>query len=136
MYLFDDNNPGMIPNNSVILTDNFGRMPQLQCISGSKLPNVGQWFTPSGQDITLTTDDPFDVTAGGQRDPGHLNVSLHSGRILTIRDQGVYTCLIPDESGEDSSLLVGIYLPALTSTSQLLMHVKLRHLISSLRTVF
>ena len=115
MYLFDDNNPGLIPNNDVILTDNFGQMPRLQCISGAKQPDVGQWLAPSGMDITLSASDPFDVTVGDQSDPGYLDISLHSGRILTIRDQGVYTCHIPDENGTISSFNVGIYLPALTS---------------------
>ena len=115
MYVFDANNPGLIPNNSIILTDNFGQMPRLQCISGSKSSNVGQWLTPSGQDITLTTNDPFNVIVGGQNDPGYLDISLHSGRIVTINDQGVYACRIPDETGTTSLFFVGIYLPALTS---------------------
>ena len=115
MYVFDDDDPGIIPNNSIILTDNFGQIPRLQCISDTKLQDVGQWLEPSGQDITLSTDDPFDIIIGGQNDPGYLDISLHSGRILNFRDQGVYTCLIPDENGINSSLSVAIYLPGLTS---------------------
>ena len=115
MYLFDTANPGIILNNSIILTDNFGQIPRLQCISGSQSPGVGQWFAPSGQDITLSANDPFNVIIGGRNDPGYLEISLHSGQILTIRDQGVYTCLIPDEAGRPSVFFVGIYLPALTS---------------------
>ncbi len=115
IYVFDADNPGIIPNNSIVLTDNFGQMPQLQCISGSQLAGVGLWFAPSGQDVTLTSNDPFDVLRGGESDPGYLDISLHSGRILTIRDQGVYACRIPDETGTNSSFFVGIYLPALTS---------------------
>ncbi len=90
-------------------------MGRYQCISGSKLRDVGRWLAPPGQDITFSADDPFDVTIGGQNDPGYLDVSLHSGRILTIHDQGVYTCRIPDETGINVSVLIGIYLPALTS---------------------
>lgn len=115
MYSFDANNPGIIPNNSIILTNNFGQMPQLQCISGSKSSNVGQWFTPSGQDIAHTTNGLFDVNVGGRNDPGYLDVSLHPGQIITISDQGVYTCRIPDETGIVFSVFVGIYLPALIS---------------------
>ena len=115
MYSFEDENPRVIPNNSIILTDNFGRIPQLQCISGSKSPGVGHWFSPSGQDITLSANDPFDIIRGGQSDPGYVDISLHSGRILSIGDQGVYTCRIPDESGMIRFSFVGIYLPALTS---------------------
>ena len=115
MYSFDSSNPGLIPNNSIILTNNFGQMPRLQCISGSRSPGVGQWLAPSGQDITYSNTDPFDITVGGASDPGYLDISLHPGQIVTLRDQGVYSCRIPDETGENSSVLVGIYLPALTS---------------------
>lgn len=115
MYLFDNNSPGIIPNNSIILTNNFGQIPELQCISGSRLAHVGQWFAPSGQDITLSTNDPFDVVIGGQNDPGYLDVSLHFGRILTVHEQGVYNCLLPDETGMNIPIFVGIYIPALIS---------------------
>lgn len=114
MYLFDDT-PGTIPNNSIILTNDFGQIPRFQCISGSLLPNVGQWVTPSGQDVTLATEDLFDVVAGTEDDPGYLDISLHTGQILSIHDQGVYTCHIPDETGTVVSFHVGIYIPVFAS---------------------
>lgn len=113
--MFDDDNPGIIPNNSIILTNNFGQIPRLQCISATELPDAGQWLAPSAQDITGLANDPFDIIVGDQNDPGYLDISLHSGQILTIRDQGVYTCRIPDETGMNASVFVGIYLPALIS---------------------
>lgn len=115
VYLFDDDTSGIIPNNSIILTNNFGQVPRFQVISGSLIPNIGQWIAPSGQDITRSVNDLFDIVFGGQNDPGYLEISLHSGRILSIRDQGVYTCLIPDETGTNTSVYVGIYIPALAS---------------------
>ena len=99
----------------MIVTDNFGQIPRLQCISGSKVPNVGQWITPSGQDATRSAADPFDVALGSGNDPGYFNISLHPGRFIIFSDQGVYTCLIPDEAGLNRSVFVGIYLAALTS---------------------
>ena len=90
-------------------------MPRLQCISGSKLPNVGWWIAPSGLDATDSTNDPFDIVQGNADDPGYVNVSLHSGQFITFSDQGVYTCLIPDETGVNRYVFVGIYLPALIS---------------------
>lgn len=118
MYLFNDESSGLIPNNDVIITNNFGQMPHVQCISGSQTPSVGQWISPSGQDITYKTTDPFDVVVGDENDPGYLDISLHTGQFITYQDQGVYTCRIPDETGTIVSLHVGIYLPALTSKSQ------------------
>ena len=112
MYLFDADSPGIIPNNDVIVTDNFGQLPRIQCISGSQSANVGQWITPSDQDATYQTSDPFDVTVGDENDPGFLEISLHPGRFITYENQGVYTCQIPDDKGALVSLHVGIYLPA------------------------
>ena len=122
MYLFDPDNSGPIPNNSIIVTDNFGQMPRLQCISGSKSPNVGQWIAPSGQDATYRTSDPFDVVMGDENDPGYLDISLHPGQFITFNDQGVYTCHIPDETGVVCSVFVGIYLPTLTSKTYIYIH--------------
>ena len=115
MYVFDAGSPGLITNNSIILTDNFGQMPRLQCISATQMPNVGEWLNPIGQNITRSTSNPFNIIVGYTNDPGYLDISLHSGRILTIREQGVYTCRIPDETGATAYFHVGIYLPALTS---------------------
>lgn len=120
LYSFDSDDPGPLLNNTIIVTDNFGRMPQLQCISGSTAPNVGQWIAPSGQDATHSTSDPFDVVLGSTNDPGYFNISLHPGQFITFSDQGVYTCRIPDEAGVTRSVFVGIYLPALTSKITLL----------------
>lgn len=117
MYSFDSGNPGPLPNNTVIVADNFGRIPRLQCISGSEIPNVGHWITPSGQDATQSATDPFDVALGSRNDPGFFNISLHPGQFITFSDQGVYTCRIPDEAGVTRSVFVGIYLAALTSKS-------------------
>ena len=113
MYLFDAESPGIIPNNDLIVTNNFGQLPSLQCISGSQSAGVGQWITPSGRDATYQTSDPFDVIVGDESDPGFLEISLHSGRFITYEDQGVYACRIPDNTGAPVSLHVGIYLPAL-----------------------
>ena len=114
MYLFDGDNPGPVPNNSILLTNNFGQIPHFQCISGTTQPSVGQWISPSAQDITTSSADPFSVIVGDQTDPGYLDISLNPGQFLTIRDQGVYSCWIPDETGINTSFSVGIYIPALS----------------------
>ena len=115
MYLFDDDYPQTIPNNSIVLTDKFGQIPSLQCISGSSLPNIGQWLSPSGQDVSQSSLDPFDAVSGDLVDPGYINLSMHFGRVLSIHDQGIYSCHIPNEFGENTSVTVGIYLPSFTS---------------------
>lgn len=109
LYVFDKSNPRILLNNSIQLADNFGRLPKIQCISGSPIANVGQWFSPSGEDITTVSTDIFDVNLGSQDDPGILNVSLASGLYFTYPNQGVYGCHIPDEMGQNSSVFIGIY---------------------------
>ena len=93
-YSFDLENSGLFPNNDIIVTNNFGQPPRIQCISGSQMAGVGQWITPDGQDVTRSTDDQFEVIVGGVNDPGYLDIALATGRSLTHNDQGVYTCLI------------------------------------------
>ena len=78
------------------------------------MPDVGQWITPDGRDITQNSDDEFDIIVGGINDPGYLDITLSTGRSLTHNDQGVYTCLIPDENGTITELHVGLYLPQFT----------------------
>ncbi len=97
----------LLPNNSVILADNFGQIPPLQCItdSASSLDLIG----PSKQIITHNTGDIFVVVVGSNTDPGLLNVSLESGRQVQAGDQGVYEC----KASEGSSLSFGIYLQVL-----------------------
>ena len=104
--------PGTFPDNSIIVADNFGQIPQMQCISGSNTPNVGQWVAPNGQDLTNMASDKFDVTVGGSDDPGYVEIAVSSSQVLTLTDQGVYTCSIPDETGVNIPLHVGIYLEA------------------------
>ena len=97
------------------MTDNFGQIQNLQCISGSRTPDVGRWIAPNGQDITYSNGDPFEIIIGRANDPGYLEIRQDARRSLRFTDQGIYTCLIPDESGANMSLHVGIYLPAYTS---------------------
>ena len=115
-YSFNPENSGLFPNNGIIVTDNFGQTDRIQCISGSQTPDVGRWITPDGQDVTRSSNDQFEITVGGVNDPGYLDITLATGRSLTHSDQGVYTCLIPDETGTTCELHVGLYLPGFAGT--------------------
>jgi len=100
---------GPLSNNSFVSVDSNGILDELQCVSGSKRANVGQWIAPNGQDITSSNADPFDITVGDAGNPGSLIIHQAIGQTLTSTFQGVYTCIIPDESGVNRSFHVGIY---------------------------
>jgi len=100
---------GVLQNNTFITTDSSGTIGVLRCISGSLQPNVGRWISPSGQDITTSIIDPFEVQAGDQNSPGSLIIRQASGHSITTSFQGVYTCIIPNERGVEKYLHIGIY---------------------------
>ena len=70
---------------------------------------MGRWIAPYGQDITHNTTDIFDVSVGGQNNPGNINISLEAGQSLGSSHQGVYACIIPDDEEVERILYVGIY---------------------------
>ena len=100
---------GLIYNNSIIRMSATGRFNKLQCISGSKIAGVGQWIAPNGNNITEDNTDLFNITVGDLDDPGFTSIELEDGASLAVEDEGVYTCIIPDENGDIHYLSVGLY---------------------------
>ena len=100
---------GLLGNNTIVTADTDQTISDLQCSSGSTVPNVGHWIAPNGNDVTNSTVDPFHVIQGDERDPGSLIIQQATGHIITNSLQGVYTCILPDENGMQSYLHVGIY---------------------------
>lgn len=100
----------MLQNNSVVRASTTGRVGQLQCISGSQLANVGRWISPNGNNLSELMNDSFITTIGGSSDPGYIAIELQSGLSLTAAEEGVYSCVIPDQDGIQQYLHVGIYL--------------------------
>ena len=100
---------GSVVNNSIVLASNTGRFGKLFCLSRSLQPHVGAWLAPDGSDITNNTMDHFDVNLGREDYPGSISMEVKIGYSLGSNEQGVYTCTIPDENGEQQYLHVGIY---------------------------
>ena len=73
------------------------------------MAGVGQWIAPDGSNITDDDTDLFNITVGGLDDPGFTSIEIKDGASLTIDDEGVYTCIIPDENGDMQYLFVGLY---------------------------
>ena len=70
---------------------------------------MGRWIGPHGRDITHNTTDIFDISVGGQNNPGSINISLEAGQHLGSSYQGVYACIIPDDEEVEHIFYVGIY---------------------------
>ena len=94
-------------NNSLIKVDSNQLLGEFSCLSGSKQGGVGQFIGRDGQDITYQFDDPFHVSIGNTHHPGLVRVSGY--RTLHTHYQGIYTCRIPDETGNLVDINVGLY---------------------------
>ena len=98
---------GSLPNNGLAIShsSSISRLC-LFCRSDSILHNVGMLIGLNG--TTVTSGDVFDIS---HPQPGELRVENKPPRnALTANDQGVYTCRIPLQSGEERNINVGIYI--------------------------
>ena len=103
---------GLLPNNSVVIASD-GFLPgSFFCVSGRRQAGIGRWISPSGDDYTLPGIHAFDVTIGGQNNPGvvEISVSGSNGRFPAGQWNGIYSCVIHDESGAEQIIYLGIYL--------------------------
>ena len=93
-------------NNSLIKADSNQHL-EFMCMSGSKQGGIGHFIGRDGQDITYKYGDPFYVSIGGTENPGWVQVSSYN--TLYAAYQGIYTCRIPDETGNLANINVGLY---------------------------
>ena len=82
------------------------------CLSGRAEAGIGHWIAPNGQDFTTSGTHAFEVTVGGESNPGVVNISLSSSesRIPAGNWDGIYSCVIPDEIGTEQIIYLGVYL--------------------------
>lgn len=95
---------GQVSNSSIVLVDSDF---VLLCLSGTSIPDIGHWINPNGTDITYDVNGQFEVIVGDNNNPGSLEVHIPSESDQI--DEGVFTCAIPDDTGEIQYLYVGIY---------------------------
>ena len=80
----------------------------LWCQSANTGSNIGVWYYPNGTEVPLFDGD---FTDG----PSPVFSKRFSGQIALARKdglagyEGLYKCIIPNENGEDQTLVVGIY---------------------------
>ena len=80
---------------------------EFRCLSGSTQYNVGQFIGTNGENIVSDTSDPFFISRGTRFSPGVIHV--RSNRELETQYEGIYTCRMPDETGNVTSINVGLY---------------------------
>lgn len=107
---------GTILNNSAIEANSNGQIPQLLCLSGSNMSVAGAWISPGGMNLVAIQNDPFDIVVGDSNNPGLLLIETpDTNPPFTVTHEGVYTCRIPNENGQNEFVHLGIYF----STSKL-----------------
>ena len=92
-----------IANNGLIIALGSGTSLQFDCVSNSSQSGVG---VITGRGGTALTGGIWQVVNPFSR-PGVLRVRANG--VLAAGDQGIYTCTIPDDSGNSIAINVGLY---------------------------
>ena len=105
-----------IANNGLIIAldsnnlDSSGDSQRFECVSNSSQSGVGVVTGRGGTTLThgaaLAGGGTWTVVNPFSR-PGVLRVRTNG--VLTAGDQGIYTCTIPDDSGNSIAMNVGLY---------------------------
>ena len=102
---------GILPNNGIVIARDVtsGTRIQFQCCSGSQRTGVGQLVDLDENSFGIGENTGvFIVENVGL--PGSLQFRNRVGtETLTAADEGVYTCRIPEESGSDVDVNIGVY---------------------------
>ena len=110
MALYHSEN-GPLANNSVVVANNGFLFGSFVCVSGREQAGIGHWIAPNGEDYTQPGTHPFEVRLGGETNLGVVEVSVGaSGRFPAGQWEGVYTCVIPDETGVTQRINLGVYI--------------------------
>ena len=104
---------GVLPNNGLVIARTSGTSISFQCRSGSTMTGVGQLVVLDGNTFnTGQSTGVFSVASiGNPVQPGSIQIHNRANNepALTTADEGVYTCRIPDETGGDVDVNIGVY---------------------------
>ena len=96
----------VLPNISILNESNL--LNGISCLTALQTSiNIGEWYYPNGNRIG--TQDELQALYTLQRIG---RVDLHSNYRISKSLEGIYTCIIPDDSGMNQTLHVGIYTDA------------------------
>ena len=114
MNIGDRSDPtGVLPNNGIVAVTSGDRIA-IQCRSGSTMTGVGQLVDLDGDTFNIGMSAgvlSVEQIGSGSGHPGSLQSRNRVGteRTLTAADEGVYSCRIPDETGSDVDVNIGVY---------------------------
>ena len=113
-----------IANNGLIIAlDSGSESLRFECVSNSSQSGVGEI---TGRDGTALTHGAALAGGGTWRvinpfsRPGVLRVQAIG--VLTAGDQGMYTCTIPDDSGNSIAINVGLYPSGFSGELVMILH--------------
>ncbi|CAI7996748.1 hypothetical protein GBAR_LOCUS1946, partial [Geodia barretti] len=96
-------------NNSGIEANSAHTLGSVNCHSASSQPNIGRWIDPSGEEIPFLGNHIFQVQFYTATYHSYTSITLKEGVQFSREDEGVYSCIIPDENGEEQTLHFGLY---------------------------
>ena len=107
---------GVLPNNGIVIAQSSGTI-WFQCRSGSLYTGVGQLVDLDGNTFnTGENNGVFSVASiGNPVQPSSIRIQTVTS--LTADDEGVYSCRIPDETGSDVDVNIGVYRNGFNSKS-------------------
>ena len=120
----DDSVPtGVLPNNGIVIARDVtsGNRILFQCRSGSTMTGVGHLVDLDGNTFNIGQNSGvFSVeNTGSGSNPGSVHFRNRVGaETLTAAHEGVYSCRIPDETGNVVDVNIGVYRNGFNSTNE------------------
>ena len=112
MFESDDRSPvHTLPNNSFLIASSSRDRFKFSCRSNATMTNLGYFIGLRGN--RFSGNQYFKVTISNNIQPSEVLVSNSDGADeqlpITARQQGVYSCRIPDDNGVEIDINIGVY---------------------------
>lgn len=104
-----DSDGRILANNSLISSGSLSSDYGLACYSADHRTNtIGQWMFPNGIRVERETGDQQQLLYAHNQ-IGRVTLQIRDNRKFPSDLEGVYSCLIPDETGTERTLYAGLY---------------------------
>ena len=105
----DGDNGQILPNNSLISTSSLSSDSGLACYSADASSNtIGEWRFPAGGRLDRDMNDQQQLVFAHNQ-IGRVTLQIRDNRPFPSTLEGMYNCLIPDETGTVRTLYAGVY---------------------------